>query len=307
MSQKLGFLSAIAVLLLAGSLVAEEPGSAVKHRLAYRFTPNQQVAYEVEQSSEFHNTLEKATEVAKNSAVFRRHYRVVSSEKDGSGDLETTIDRVHMDTKFFVNGELARQDIFKSDDPEFQDPKFGDVLAVVGKPTAIVKSSPAGRTQKVTPLGDVKPSTSNALGGTASPEGYLSLLPDEPVAVGDFWKERFDVRILEDKLPVKIEMLRTHKLVSVENGQATIEFRTTILTPLNDDPEKEMQLIQRETAGKVIFDLTQGIVISRESKVDRTVLNCFEGKGSMQAVTTYKERRIVDEVVANKPAETGKK
>jgi len=80
-------------------------------------------------------------------------------------------------------------------------------------------------------------------------------LPDEPVAVGDSWKERFDIVLADDlKNRQKITIQRSYKLAEVKGGQATIELWTAVLTPIKS-PAIQGQLIQREISGKVVFDL----------------------------------------------------
>lgn len=310
MSQRMGrgLVGAITAVLFLGVIRAEDaPSSAVKYRLAYRFAPEQVEAFTVEQTSEITNHLNDVKEVIANKAEFRRHFRVLSVEKDGAADLEMTIDWVRMAVTY--NDDPTKTVIFKSDDPAFHHPKMKGILASVGKPQAIVKIGPTGKTLKVTPTADAAPAVpvGEAANGVAStsPEGYLSPLPEGPVAIGDFWKERFSLNVDEGGLPKKIELLRSYKLTAVENGQARIEFHTTILTPV-DAPEVEMQLTQRQTSGRILFDLTRGQVISRETQVDRTVIGPFQGKGSNRANSTYKEQRVVEEIAAKEGSSAAK-
>ena len=60
-----------------------------------------------------------------------------------------------------------------------------------------------------------------------------------------------------DKNLVKITIQRNHKLAEVKEGRAVIEFRTAVLTPVQD-PSIAGQLIQREIVGKIVFDLDRG-------------------------------------------------
>jgi hypothetical protein len=129
-------------------------------------------------------------------------------------------------------------------------------------------------------------------GASSAPESYLVPLPENAVAVGETWKERFELDVVtQDKLPLKVAMQRTYKLASLDKQQATIDFRTTILTPI-EDPALAAQLIQRETSGKIVFDIDKGLIVSRTSAVDRTVVNPFGSKSSMRASSTYREQWI---------------
>jgi hypothetical protein len=95
-------------------------------------------------------------------------------------------------------------------------------------------------------------------------------------------------------------MLRTYKLAAVNGNDATIEFRTSILTPI-EDPALSAQLIQRETSGKLTFDLSAGLITGRSSSVDRTVVNPFGPKTSLRAAGTYSEKTIPAAAIAAEP------
>ncbi|HTI50697.1 MAG TPA: DUF6263 family protein, partial [Planctomycetaceae bacterium] len=172
----------------------------------------------------------------------------------------------------------------------------------IGRPQARIRFSASGRPLKVSPLRPAEPATtgsSPAAGqgpaatdsADASHESYLIPLPDQPIAVGDSWTERFDVVVREEKLPVRIAMQRKYTLAAVADGKATIEFRTVILTPVQA-AALSAQLIQRETAGKFVFDIQQGLIISRDVRVDSTVREPFGLGTSMRAVSTFREKLL---------------
>lgn len=267
-------------------------GKGKSYVLTYKFIPNQSVHYEVVHEMEIINQLNEQTETSRNKSESRKHYRVLAVEPDGSGNLELIIDRVHMTAS--VGGKPA--EVFKSDDAAAQPEKYKHILRTVGKPQATIRFSPAGAPLKVAPILPVAANQPAVAGGSAngqeaSPESYLTPLPEQPVAVGDIWKERFQLDAVADKLPVKITMQREYRLAAVEANRALIEFRTVILTPVHD-PAISAQLIQRETQGKIVFDLARGQVVSRDVGIDRTVINPFGSKSSMRAVSRYQERLI---------------
>jgi hypothetical protein len=186
--------------------------------------------------------------------------------------------------------------VFQSDDPARQPAKFRSILATVGKPTAVITFTASGRPLKVDANEPAVPAplAPAAAGSDTSHESYLVKLPEYPVGPGDTWKERFEVGARDsDKLPVRVVMQRTYKLAGVENALATIEFRSAILTPI-EAPSILAQLIQRETAGTIVFDVERGVVVSREVDVDRTVIGPFGPKSSLQAVSKWRERLLTD-------------
>src|SRR5260370_42667779 len=102
----------------------------------------------------------------------------------------------------------------------------------------------------------------------------------------------------------KITNQRSYRLVGVNEGRAVIEFRTAILTPI---PNQGIagQLIQRELSGKVVFDIDRGLIVSRESGVENTVIGPFGPRSSMHAKSQYREQLLNEEPAARPPAGGG--
>ena len=276
------------------------PADAPKYQLAYKFKPGAVVRYEVSYEGEINIQFNEATQLDHNKSETRKSYRVVSVNPDGSGNLELMIDWVHMTAKI---GNKPPE-VFKSDDPEFQSAKYSSILETVGKPQAVITFKTNGVVTKVQASPGAtanKPAVAGASTDETSPESYLAVLPDQPVAVGDTWKERFDIKVQgPDNLPLKVAVLRGYRLMGVEGHLATIAFKTSILTPIHD-PAVSAQLIQREFSGTTVFDLEQGLAVSHDRDVDRTVINPFGGKSSMRAVSKFRERLLTGPVTAQKP------
>lgn len=288
----------------AGSVRGDDPvpssaataSQADKVTLRYRFTPGQIVQYEVTHAGEITTQVAEVAETTRNKTKSRKHFRVAGVAPDGAGELELVIDWVRLEASFGDNPPT----VFQSDDPDKQPRAYDAVLQAIGKPQAVLRLSPVGQVLDLTRK-DGKPAsgssaasagTKSTAGASSAPESYLVPLPENAVAVGDTWKERFELDVVtQDKLPLKVAMQRTYKLASVDKKQATIDFRTTILTPI-EDPALAAQLIQRETSGKIVFDIDKGLIVSRTSAVDRTVVNPFGSKSSMRAASTYREEWI---------------
>lgn len=275
---------------LGGSVFAADPV-----QLRYKFAVGQIVQYEVVSDGDITTQVSEASETTKNKSRSKKHYRVVSVTPEGDGDLEMTIDWVRLEAQFGDDKPV----IYQSDDPDLHPPQFKDVDAVVGKSQAVIRFSSLGKLigrQGVDPK--TKTSSENPI------ESYLIPLPEQPVAVGESWKERFEVEVVtQDKLPLRVKMLRSFKLADVADGKAKIDFRTSILTPI-EDPALSAQLIQRETAGQVLFDIDSGTIQSRSSTLERTVVNPFGPKSSLRATARYVETALPAGGVAAKPDAT---
>ncbi len=251
------------------------------------------------------------TETTRNSSKAKRHYKVTAvDEKTGDADLELSIDWVHMQASFEKPDGLKPEPIvFQSDDPEKQPKEFQDVQQTIGKPRATIRFNPAGMPIKVIqsalppsppPAVNTPPANPAATGPSSppihdtTPENFLLPLPEQPVAVGETWKDRFVIVLRDNNKNLnRIIIQQSYKLVDVKNGLAVIEFRTAVLTPVQN-PAVLGQLIQREIIGKAVFDLARGLVIARESGVDNTVVGPFGPQSSMKAKSQYREKVIDD-------------
>ena len=283
-----------------------EPPAPVKYKLALKFEPNQIVRYQIWQESEITTAVSGETETAKNATQCKRHYKVTAvDEKTGAGDLELSIDWVHM-VASFENGNSEPQPIeFQSDDPEKHPDKYKHILETVGRPRAAIRFSVQGQPLEVlwgaprqqSPPAGAAGAASSGAGLETTPETYFLPLPDRAVAIGESWREQFHLLARDsNKNLARVTIQRRYELTAVEKERATIEFQTRVVTPSAiDDSSIAGQMIQREISGKLVLDLERGLVLSRESGVDKTVLNPFGQKSQMSAKTVYRERLLEDE------------
>ncbi len=261
------------------------------YELRYRFIPGSSVDYTVENQSHIEVEQAGAEQQVDHSQTSHKHYRVLSVDEDGNGVLELTIDRVQMQAA--VDGdEPVTYDSQKDRQPPAQ---FIGIAGTIGKPHARITASPTGKLLEIDWLvGDGQgalPTKKDA--GTLD---ILVQLPEAPVAIGDKWKQRFKTEVtVKEKLRKTVTLLRTYRLVSVDGNRATIELRTSVITPLHD-PAQEAQLIQKTPSGTIEFDLDRGVLLSRSTELDREVVGFNGGKSRIRNRTTRSER--ISEVAA---------
>lgn len=253
-----------------------------KYTLQYKFLAEKVAYYKVENQSKIELHQGQAEQEVEHREVTEKHYRA-GVDLDGNCVLQMTIDRVQMSAS--VDGGSPVE--FDSQDGEDPPAQFEGVADQVGQPHVRVKVSPTGEILQLQWLQQADTETL-----TAKNAGKLDLLvrlPDEPVAIGDVWKERYETDITVGQgLKKAITMQRTYKLTAVEGNIATIRLDTAVITPLQD-PEQEAQLIQKTPSGTIKFDINRGILLSKETSLDRKVVGFAGPKSFIRNVTTRRE------------------
>jgi hypothetical protein len=108
----------------------------------------------------------------------------------------------------------------------------------------------------------------------------LLLLPEKPVALGEYWTTPQDIDITLPQSGRK--SIRTRQqcvMEKIEHGIAHIKVDSQVLTPI-DDPQVEAQLIQRMSSGTVLFDIEAGRMVEQQMDVDRRIVG-VSGPGSV--------------------------
>ena len=99
------------------------------------------------------------------------------------------------------------------------------------------------------------------------------------MAVGHTWSLPQDIEVpLPSGAIKKIKAVQQFVLEDVKTGVATIRVSTDILTPITD-PAVESQLVQREAAGRVRFDIDAGRILGQQMDIDKHVVG-FRGDAS---------------------------
>jgi hypothetical protein len=283
---------------------APVPVRAERHRLAYRFQTGQTVHYETVHTSTLTTRKSQVAETAHNESRTRKHYRVVSVDGDGSALLELTLDRVEMTARFGDAPPLS----LDSDRPREVPPVYRGVVKTVGKPLARVRMSATGKLLSSESL--LSREVEAEVSGLPAPretddddpnKNFLVKFPAEPLAVGDEWTDSFTVPVfVTRKLTRDVKILRKYKLDAVEGTTARISVAAAVVTPLRD-PAISAQLIQREPAGVIEFDLKRGVIVSRLLTSDKTVLAPFGDDTSMHAESRLTETLVEGDRVAQQP------
>lgn len=309
--------AALAGAMLSVRVIAEERSDAKQtakpvesqtgdaHLLRYRFEPNQFVRYEVAHKMTISTQKGEASETAVNESKTRKHFRVASVDGEGNAVLEPEIDHVHMAARFGEEDPV----VYDSESGEPAPKQFRQVQDSIGKTLARIKVKPNGELISATPLHQTVGKGRNASADNADAEkidpnlNFLVVFPERPVRIGETWKDRLTTEVtISGKLKKEVALGRRYTLTSVEDGVATIDLKTSVLTPIHD-PGIRGQLIQRTPSGKIAFDLEKGLIVSRELTLDKVEIGVAGPNSSMRAVSRRTERLLLPDEVARTTAE----
>lgn len=255
--------------------------------LRYQFTENQVVSFESEHVSEFTTQAGQTVEKVTNSTRSWKQFRVVSVDSSGGAVLEPVLTRVQMQNQF---NELdpVQWDSQTGDPP----PQFSQVAASLNRAVARFHVKATGALVKIEPIAADVPGLPEAAKRTDASMNFLVAFPEEPVAIGGSWKERFEVPVtLDNGLVQQVTVQRQYELVEMTDGIAKIRVRAVVLSPISD-PKIELQLIQRTPAGEIQFDTTRGLLVSQSSKIDKTVLGAIGPDSRITALGTVTEKLV---------------
>lgn len=252
-----------------------------KHTLRYRFEQGETVYFTTRNDTVRQLVVNARGVQTKSTVDALKHYKVLEETLDGGALLELMIDRAKMAVD---DGSTP----FDYDSTKDKNPPaaFQTVHGTVGRPWLLVTVNSRGEaTNYQTPGGTPVPESADYL------SRVLPVLPEQPVAIGEVWKEPFtiDVEANEQinvpngqplKKPIKLQ--RVFTLKSVEDGVATIGLRTEVLTPRRT-PKQDVELIQRQFTGSITIDLARGRLLSRDLEIDGNVVG-YDGPMSVMSV-----------------------
>jgi hypothetical protein len=267
---------------LAAGILALAVGSTAlaaaptKVTLRYKFQPGESIRWQVTHQAQVETMVSGTTQTAETTSKSVKVWRVSKVAADGSATFENLVESVDMRQKLSGRMEVRYNSQTDKDPPA----GFEHVARLLGVPISEVTIDVRGRVL------DRRNLPGAGRGSITDKDAPITTpLPEKPVAVGQSWTIARDVDApLDNGTVKKIKTLDTFTLKGVKQGVATIESSTQILTPI-DDPGIEAQLIQRESAGTVRFDIAAGRVVGQQIDVDKKVLR-FRGEASSLSYKT---------------------
>ncbi|MFP6692356.1 MAG: DUF6263 family protein [Pirellulales bacterium] len=276
---------------------AAQPNAATaKHRLRYKFHPDEVIRTKVTHQAAVKTTIEGTTQKAETVSISLKNWRVTKIDEDGFVTFVHSVEYVDMKTDL-TGRETLRFDSRKNEEPP---PSYQDVAKRVGIPLTRIVMDDTGKIFKREELAP----------GLVVPSQLTMPLPPDPVKVGDDWTFPDTLRIKLRNGEIKsVKMRQRFELKSVEDGVAEIHVETQILSPIKDNKELESQLIQRQTEGNIRFDIEAGRVLGQQIDLDRRLVGYPNDKSSMHYRTRFTEVLLesTDRTAANPTGPTAKK
>ena len=302
-SDLLRLVVALPCLILVGSFFAEARSADEQplYKLMYKFKPNKIVHYDVSQSMEITSQKDNLTQSSNNMSDTRVHYRVIAVEKGQVGVLEPIIDSV----KIREQDDEEIRVVFDSTDSKSPPPQYRGIRSTIGRPLSRFRIAANGRFIERIPL-DNQVVPANDVATDDPNQNFLVVLPEEPIRVGESWKEKFHAKVtVPPNLKRSIALLRKYTLESVDGNRARISLSTAVLDPTND-PVIQLQIMQMQPTGTIIFDLDEGMIVERTLNTDETVIGGQGDNSSLRAVSKRVERLVPLHEVAQKKRRTTK-
>jgi len=285
------------VWMCAVSAVASE---GEKFALRYKFHPGETLRWEVEHRSKVRTTISGTTQNADTVSNSVKVWRVTDVRPDGSATFEHSVESVDMRQQLSGRAEVRYNSRTDAKPPV----GFEDVAKSIGVPLSVVTMDQKGkilerkrREADKRANVDVKTQAQN--------EGCMTIpLPDEAVPVGHAWTSPQDIDVpLQTGGVKKIKAVQRFTLEEVRTGVATIRVATEIITPVTD-PAIESQLVQRESAGRVRFDIDAGRIIGQQMDIDKHVVGFRGDASSIHYLNRFSEQIMRDGL--NTAKRTGK-
>ena len=303
MSSKLSWLAAT---LIASTAVASYSVDAqdTTYQLAYKFNAGQFLHYELADRAELVTQTSNNLTRAIQETQCMKSYRVISVDETGGATLEPVVEHVRMAS---TTGEKAIVG-YDSTKDEVAPKGFENLAGTIGRPLARFQFAPNGRLLKVTLLvDDVPKSFSEAAEKTDPAINFLIVFPEQAVKVGEKWSEKMDTKVTVASVGSQVQrelgLIRVFELMKVENEIATIRFRTSPRTPVND-PDILRQIVQQTPSGLIEFDLKNGRLLSRSLKIDEKVVGAFGPQKLLDAQGEMTEKLITPKTAAKTASES---
>jgi hypothetical protein len=279
---------------LAGNETAAE-STGEKYQLRYQFHPGETLRWEVEHRNKVRTSVAKITKTVETVTTSVKAWQVSEVKPDGSATFEHRVDWANMVQDLPDCAEVRYDSRTDVKPPEV----FEAAAKRVGVPLSKFTIDPQGNILNREHLADATNASQN--------EGFITIpLPKEAVPVGYTWSYPKDIEVPLETGGIKvIKAIQRFTLEEVKTGIATIRVSTEIITPVTN-PAIESKLVQRESAGRVRFDIDAGRIVGQKIDIDKQVIGFRGDASSIHYVDRFSEQFISSEIATAEKAASPK-
>jgi hypothetical protein len=243
----------------------------------FRFEAGQVLNYRVKHDTTVTEVIDGGKHQFKSQLALLKRYRIADVDTQGVATVEVSLAAMRNE-QTRPNGEVL---LFDSADPAKSTPELRDQLGkYIGTTLAVLRIDTTGKVVTV--------KQGPAARYFAEPP-FTLVLPGTPVKEGEGWVRGFDIT-LEPPLGTgeKHAAQQEFRCTKLTAGQATISLKTAF-KKVPEAVQERMPLVQKETQGEVVFDVTAGRIAEVRLTIDRTLEN-HQGPGSSYRFqSTYAE------------------
>ena len=233
--------------------------------LRYKFAPGETVRSRVVHRATVETSIQGTSQTAETRTSSIKAWKITAVSPSGQVRFIHSVESIDMWQRTHGRQEVR----YNSKTDKKVPPGYEDAAKAVGVALTIVTIDKRGKVLKREEMHNQMPGS--------TPIAFP--LPTKAVPVGYVWTSPQEVEVLlKGGLTKKIATRQQFKLTKVDDGIATIEIDTQVLTPVTD-PAIEAQLVQRLTTGTYRFDISAGRVIDQQLDLDRRVIG-FSGPSS---------------------------
>lgn len=253
-----------------------------EYLLRYHFRKGDVLKWDVVQQIDMKTQIATQQNTTQTYSRSTKVWTVIDVDDKGTATFEYSVEDAEMNNKAVtktstpVNDEPAIQEeeaYFNSkEQDEEPNPRFLELISSLKIPLAHMTINSRGELLK---------KVQKAPYAAAAEENRIAIpMPEKPVKVGDSWDAPNDIIIPENNGTVrKIAAKQRFTLEKIQNGIATIRFKTIRLAPVVSAKDK-MKMIDKEPSGIIYFDIKAGCNIEQQSDMNQNILNWTEGTAS---------------------------
>ncbi len=263
----------------AGANAPATAADAPKYRLRYRFKAGETIRWQVEHRARVTTTVSGSTQTAETLSRSIKVWRVkeMAAAPQPAVIFEHMVENVEMRQKISGREEV----VYNSATDVVPPAGFEATAQSVGVVLARVTM-------------DLRGIIVNREGNTATDaeaQSPLTIpLPEEEIPVGHTWYAPSETTVKLSSGESRVIKLRQRcTLAEVRDGIAKIEVESQVITPIREEPEIEAQLIQRQSAGELQFDLKAGRLLAQRLELDKRVVGFSGEQSSLHYVTRFTE------------------